>query len=408
MGSPSLYPDVSNESKQPLLVNADEEYEEELGYPKENQEKTYYEAAFVVLPVFCGYACLFALQREIKQVYHIKDDDSELAHLYGVAASLVYIGNLVLRLGHNVVFSYFYPRTRVVISMISMGISMGIITCICFFMKNPHLAWVFIAYALGGIGIGTFESNLLSTIAPLGKRTKLWAIIGIPVGINIITVGGFILLEVGLPAGYIFLGVLIFDMVGIGLFFWRIWKDAGTGNAITLFEFFHQIKQWRHWFPQIKWHSLALMIDMLGVSMFSPGVMLYIYDQPYISFKAFRLQRDWLFAIYDACFFIGDTSSRKIFYQIRTIFPLLFLVFTLIGAAAGLSNIIFIVFICPILVAFCNGSIYSQANRHIDTKVPKEYSLIAFSFWLFLGDIGSVIGSNLISYVNVEVKRLYH
>jgi hypothetical protein len=34
---------------------------------------------------------------------------------------------------------------------------------------------------LGGVGIGTFESNLLSTIAPLGKRTKLWAIVGMPV-----------------------------------------------------------------------------------------------------------------------------------------------------------------------------------------------------------------------------------
>jgi MFS family permease len=292
--------------------------------------------------------------------------------------------------------------------MVSMGLSMAIITCIFFFMKHPHLAWVFLAYGLGGLGIGTFESNLLSTIAPLGKRTKLWAIIGIPVGVNIITVGGFILLEVGLFPGYIFLGVLVFDVVGIGMFMWRIWKDAGTGNAVSLMEFFHQIKHWKHWFPQIKWHCLALMIDMLAVSLFSPGVMLYIYDQKYVSFGGLKLPKDWLFAIYDACFFIGDTSSRKIFYLVRTIFPLLFLIFTIVGAGIGLSNVIYIIFLCPFLVAFCNGSIYTQANRHIDTKVPKEYSLIAFSFWLFLGDIGSVVGSNLISYINVEVRRLYH
>ena len=36
-------------------------------------------------------------------------------------------------------------------------------------MKNPSLIWVFIAYGLGGVGIGTFESNLLSTVAPLGN-----------------------------------------------------------------------------------------------------------------------------------------------------------------------------------------------------------------------------------------------
>jgi len=318
------------------------------------------------------------------------------------------MGNFIMRLGHNIVFGYFYPRTRVVISMISMGISMSIICCIFFFMKSPHLIWVFLAYAFGGIGIGTFESNLLSSIVPLGKKTKLWAILGIPVGINIITVGGFILLEFGIFAGYIYLGVLILDIIGIGLFFWRIYRDAGTGNAISISDFFHQIKQWRKWFPQIKWHSLALLIDMFGVSMFSPGVMLYIYDQKYVSFKAFQLQSDWLFSIYDAFFFLGDTSSRKIFYLVKTVFPLFFLVFTVIGAAAGLSNFIYIIFLCPLLVAFCNGSIYSQANRHIDTKVPKEFSLIAFSFWLFIGDIGSVLGSNLISYVNVEVKRLYH
>lgn len=51
---------------------------------------------------------------------------------------------------------------------------------------------------------------------------------------------------------------------------------------------------------------------------------------------------------------------------------------------------------------------YAQANRQIDTFIDKRFSLIAFSFWLFVGDIGSVIGSNLISYVSVEVKRIYH
>jgi len=268
--------------------------------------------------------------------------------------------------------------------------------------------WVFFAYGFGGVGIGTFESNFLSTIAPLGKKTKIWAIIGIPVGINLITVGGFALLQVGLFVGWIYVVVLCFEAVGLVLFFLRIWRDAGTGNAIDLLDFFRQIKQWRYWFPQIGWYSLALMIDMFCVSMFSPGVMLYIYDQNYVSFGNLQLPNNWLFSIYNACFFLGDTLSRRIFFLMKPIFPLFFLLFAVIGVACGLSNVIYLIFFCSFFVSFCNGSIYSQANRSIDSKVPKQFSLIAFSFWLFLGDIGSVIGSNLISYVNVEVKRLYH
>jgi len=390
--------------KQSLLIN------EETVKEKEENLKVYYEVSLVVLPLFCGYACLFALQREVKKIYNIKDDNSQLSHLYGVAASLVYIGNLVFRLGHNILFSFFYPRTRVVISMLSMATSMGIITCIFFFMKDPSIVFVFIAYGLGGLGIGTFESNLLSTISVLGKKTKLWAIIGIPVGINIITVGGFILLELGLFPGYIYLGVLIFHLIGIALYFYRIFWDAGIGNNINLLDFLHQLKQWRQWFPTIKWNCLALAVDMLCVSMFSPGLILYMYDEDYVYFGSNRLATNWMFAIYDLCFFLGDTSSRKLVYMMKTISPFLFLILAFIGVACGMVSKFFmpLIFLCPLFISFCNGSIYSQSNRHIDTKVPKEFSLISFSFWLFLGDVGSVVGSNLISYVNVAVKNLYH
>jgi len=365
---------------------------------------------FEFMYLHSGYACLFALQREVKQLFHIADDGSRASYLYGVAASFIYLGNFTFRLGHNIIFSYFYPRTRVLISMVSMGLSMGIISCLFFFAKEPSLFWVFVAYAFGGVGIGTFESNLLSTIAPLGKQTKLWAIIGIPVGVNTITVGGFLLLETGLNAGFIFLGVLVFDAVGIGLFLVRIYKEAGTGNAVSLFDFFLQIRHWRNWFPAIKWHSLALLVDMLCVSLFSPGVMLYIYDMKKIHFPVLNVDvdRDVVFAIYDACFFLGDTLSRKIFYPVRTIFPLVFWAFALVGLVGGLSNVVYLMFLSPLFISFCNGSIYAQANRHIDTNVSKEYSLIAFSFWLFIGDIGSVIGSNLINTVNVEVRHIYH
>ena len=40
------------------------------------------------------------------------------------------------------------------------------------------------------------------------------------------------------------------------------------------------------------------------------------------------------------------------------------------------------------------GSVYALSTRHIDAKVPHAYNLISLSVWLFVGDIGSITGSN--------------
>lgn len=36
--------------------------------------------------------------------------------------------------------------------------------------------------------------------------------------------------------------------------------------------------------------------------------------------------------------------------------------------------------------------------RYIDQQVHKDFNLISLSFWLFIGDIGSVAGSNTWMY----------
>ena len=46
------------------------------------------------------------------------------------------------------------------------------------------------------------------------------------------------------------------------------------------------------------------------------------------------------------------------------------------------------------LIFYANGSIYATTTKHIDDHVPDEFNLIALSVWLFVGDIGSVTGSN--------------
>jgi len=81
--------------------------------------------------------------------------------------------------------------------------------------------------------------------------------------------------------------------------------------------------------------------------------------------------------------------------------PLWFLILSGIGAAGCLSKIAFVAPVGIFLVFYANGSVYATSTRHIDTHVAKQYNLTALSFWLFIGDIGSVIGSNVLSYIQV-------
>merc|ERR1719263_1732032 len=70
------------------------------------------------------------------------------------------------------------------VSMIVILLSMA--------MQSKSICWVILAYTFGGIAIGTFESNFLNYITPLGQKSKQLAISGIPVGMSSVFVGGFL------------------------------------------------------------------------------------------------------------------------------------------------------------------------------------------------------------------------
>jgi hypothetical protein len=93
---------------------------------------------------------------------------------------------------------------------------------IIFIQGSNNMIWVFLAYALGGLSIGSFESNLLSCITPLGHNTKVWAIIGFPTGFCCISVLGFMLTAVGVPPVAMYLAVMVLVMCGLMVFIFRI------------------------------------------------------------------------------------------------------------------------------------------------------------------------------------------
>ena len=88
--------------------------------------------------------------------------------------------NLIFRVMHNVVFACFVPRHRVYISLGCMASSMLLIGGGIHMYGGTSIAWVYVAYTLGGVAMGMFETNLLNSTLDLGHGTKTWSILGMP------------------------------------------------------------------------------------------------------------------------------------------------------------------------------------------------------------------------------------
>ena len=356
----------------------------------------------VVIPVFMGYASLFSLQHKVKAKYGIADDGSAASRAFGAAVSFLYLGNLIFRFAHNFVFFCVTPRWRVILAMLSMMIAMLVLLLMVFLWESKNLLWVYVAYMLGGVAIGSFEANLLSAIAPLGHQTKLWATMGIPIGVSTITIGGFIVMAIGVVPEYIYGFTILGLAVGIVIFSFVIPYHHVDRNSDSFGAFLQNLREWREWLPKIRSHSIVLAINMCCVSLFSPGLMLYIYDNPagVTLWSGVVVETDAFFAVYNSFTFIGATIGRNLAYTDKRNRPVaIFLVFSAMGAAinsfAGMNNFAIISPIAAMCVFLANGSIYNYTCKFIDSKLKKSM-VTACSFWLFVGDLGSTTGSNLI------------
>lgn len=121
--------------------------------------------------------------------------------------------------------------------------------CIAVFIfiipSTRHLAWVFIAYGLGGVGVGSFESNVMSVITPLGHATKTWAVLGLPIGYNIINIGSFLMMlpapdNLAIQTAQYFI-VMTACVCGAGVFAFTVPQVTMKNNSDTLEHFTHNV-----------------------------------------------------------------------------------------------------------------------------------------------------------------------
>eukprot|EP01029_Cantina_marsupialis_P018758 TRINITY_DN4322_c0_g1_i1.p1 TRINITY_DN4322_c0_g1~~TRINITY_DN4322_c0_g1_i1.p1 ORF type:complete len:423 (+),score=95.03 TRINITY_DN4322_c0_g1_i1:272-1540(+) len=372
----------------------------------EKEQKPYRLTFLVTLSVFMGYAILVSFQHKIKAKLHIPDDKSHISHEFSFAVSFLYIGNLIFRLAHNFLFAFLVPRQRVTLSMCSMICSMTTLAVFVFInpLENNKLLPIYFAYAFGGISVGSFESNMLSTITPLGHDTKVWTILGMPLGFSCILIGGFAFTALGIEPVVVYFSVICFLIVGLFVFHVHIPNVVIKNNSQTFGEFTKNLAKIPKWGPKIVWNSLSLMVDMFFVSVFS-AVMFYILDDKKVipilgDSNSTMVPHDWYFVVYNCFTLAGDSLSRKVAYKMKPLFPGFYLILSITGGIICCLKQPLIAPIGIFMVFYANGAIYATTTRHIDNNVPKQFNLIALSFWLFVGDIGSVTGSNIVPYLH--------
>lgn len=173
-----------------------------------------------------------------------------------------------------------------------------------------------------------------------------------------------------------------------------------TKGQLGFGKFVDDFRQFRSWLPQLWSYPLATMVDMFTLSCFSPGVALYIYDQKMVDLGfGISLHTDSFFAFYNTTNMMGGLLGRYMSYTLKPRHPLIYTVFNVIGVLLLLTRVPLLAPLSTFLVMLGDGLIYGTVSKHVDTAVPKEFNLTALSYWLFIGDFGSIIGSNIISYV---------
>jgi hypothetical protein len=166
-----------------------------------------------------------------------------------------------------------------------MTLAHGLIGLIYFILDVKNVAWVYVAYLLSGVSIGTFESNLISCLTPFGHNTKSRAVLGIPIGFNGVSVGFFIIFAI-VPEnvaleGSAYAFIALCNLAALFFFIVYIPNVEFEASRDNIVKFWADLKQFREWVPVIWKHALALLADMFMVSMFS-SVCLYIFDVPHI------------------------------------------------------------------------------------------------------------------------------
>jgi len=172
-------------------------------------------------------------------------------------------------------------------------------------------------------------------------------------------------------------------------------EDSANDMTTSIHYLPNAFKNFREWLPSVLPNAISMCCNMFTVSQFAPGIVLYtVNNNRDVKVFGMWMKADYYRVIFGVFTFLGDFVSRLIFEKIKYIFPPLFLFMNMAGALMVISGIPEVMIFGNFLIMFSNGIIYVQTSRWVkESTVGTSWNLAAYSFWLFVGDAGSVVAS---------------
>ena len=378
-----------------------------LTSPEEEKKDDTYKIGFLItMPVFMAYACCFSLQHRLSFVFGLTEGVSgdRRSIIYGIGTSFVYFFNLIFRVfGHNIFMGCFAPKIRVIISLFSMIIGMIMLSFLSYASEPPSLVWVFVSYAFCGVCEGSYGPNMLNVVNHLGS-TRLYVVLAMPVGVATISILAFALMALGVPFQWFYIITAICLALSIVIYLFTIYPVADSNSSLkknfNLKDFGNDLCEIGEWFPKIWWHSSVFLVNMVCLALFNPGCTLYVY-QSRVTFRLFgiTMNHDWFLFMYNIGSFLGDFVSRRVMDKKIIINPIYYFLLLCFAFCINVSLIPEIAPFAAFGFSWANGGLYSQSTKFIGEIFKEKYHLTATSSWLFIGDVGSTSGANLVQFL---------
>lgn len=365
----------------------------------------------LVLPMACifqGYACYVVCQRYLKKELDV-GHTGPAEHLFTQATVFMHYGKLVSRIGHDAFFACLSTWTRVIAAMCLVFVAVLIPPICVWGFGSRWLGHAFLHFGLLGIGVGVFEGTFLSSISPLGKLTKAWAIMGAPLGLAIVDILGQLLTSkstLDMNPVYIYWYIALSMPVGIAAFVAFAPRDGAhkQANIVT------SLMDWRRWLPAMVPFFFAKVVGNFVMEN-TPG-WFYVYNGAKVpmfspSATTYLVDPDMYFVVIYTVVLLGDAISRRAVYFValdRLTSNMWVLCFAVLSSVAGFFLESFAIAAVTIAAAFLafwgNGLGYGVSAKYVDRFVPKEHNRAVYSLWCMLGDVGSVFGAAVVDQVN--------
>lgn len=363
--------------------------------------------ALPMLVMFQGYAAVAVLQFKLKAELGI-GQTGDRAHMFTQAAVFMHYGKFASRLGQDLVFRCLPGRVRVQIAMVLVLLGSAVPPLFVWAFGSKWVGLVVISFGLVGIGVGMFECTYLAVIRPLGHLTKAWAIMGAPLGFAMVDIFGLLCTSAGMPP--VFLYWYVVASIPVGMLAFELLAPTSSIATVRQVSILAPLPYWRRWLPVMLPFFLAKVVGSFVME--DTPTWFYVFnDHNVVPLLGPRdddhfMNHDLYFAMLYVFVLLGDGISRRVPYFIeldRLSSNVKLLVFAVVASVGGFflqSLLIAVVTLFAAFLAFWgNGLVYGVSAKYIDKHLPTDYSLALYSYWCFVGDIGSIAGAALVDVV---------